>query len=69
LGRGWKFAEQWPRLKSSTAFPSAIESSRDSKSMTSPETPRNPLWLGLWLLTVGIGVFGFLQLGLSAASH
>ena len=30
---------------------------------------RNPLWLSVWLLIVGIGIFGFLQVGMAALSH
>ena len=30
---------------------------------------RSPLWLSVWLLTVGIGIFGFLQVGMAALSR
>lgn len=30
---------------------------------------RSPLWLSVWLLTVGIGILGFLQVGMAALSR
>ncbi len=30
---------------------------------------RSPLWLSVWLLTVGVGILGFLQVGMAALSH
>jgi hypothetical protein len=43
---------------------------RNADAATSSSAPlRSPLWLAVWLVTVTIGILGFLQVGMAALSH